>query len=131
MASRMAIVKRVKIPEGHTLDTAVAMARQHSSNQFFVDDLEKIAAEYKGRDRILDAHKEGERVKAQRALWAALPELGPGGAAVEALKAGIIDRASQLLDAGQCEACDALLEFVPEADASKMLSEYFGEDESE
>jgi hypothetical protein len=75
--------------------------------------------------------EENERIAAQRALWAALPEFGPGAVAADALKAAMIERAWQLLDGGQWEACDALLEFVPEADASKMLNEYFAEGDAE
>ncbi len=65
------------------------------------------------------------RIALQRALWAALPDLGPGAAAVEALKKAMINRAWQLLDTGFGEACDALLEFLPEAEADAMLKEYF------
>jgi hypothetical protein len=43
-------------------------------NPVIVEELEKIAAEYKGRDRTCDAHKDRQRIKAQRELWAALPE---------------------------------------------------------
>ncbi len=121
-------MSRRKIAAGTIMDVAVEIARQHSRNPLFVTELEKIAAEYNGRDRVFDAHRESERVKAQRALWAALPEFGPGAAAADALKTAMIERARQLLDAGQCEACDELLEFVPEADASAMLNEYFQED---
>jgi hypothetical protein len=124
--------RRRKIPEGHTLDVALAIVRDsRDRNPAFVAELEKIIAEYKGRDRAIDAHKERERVTAQRALWEPFPEFGPEGAAADALKAAILDRARQLLDMGQCEACDALLEFVPEADASKMLNEYFAEGDAE
>lgn len=37
----------------------------------------------------------------------------------------MLDRAWALLDAGECEAADALLEFVPEWQATKLLDEFF------
>jgi hypothetical protein len=122
------MARRRRISEGHVMDIAIAIVRDSGPrNPALIEDLEKIAAECKGRDRAFDAHQERERVTAQRALWAALPEFGPGGEAADALKAAIIARAWRLLDSGQCEACEALLEFVPEADARQMLNEYFGE----
>lgn len=72
---------------------------------------------------------EEERIRRQRALWADLPEFGPGGAAVEALKVAIIGRVRELLDSGDDgTTCDALLEFIPEKDAHAFLNDYFGED---
>jgi hypothetical protein len=88
----------------------------------------KARADEEKRAREEAYAKERARINVQRALWAALPEFGPGGVAAETLKKAIVDRAWKLLDEGQCEACDALLEFVPEADAEAMLSEYFKED---
>lgn len=121
---------RKALPARHTLDVAIACLKQDKRcNSVLIEEMEKIAAEYKGRDRVYDAHKERERVKAQRELWAALPEFGPGFAAVEVLKKAIIDRAWRLLDIGEFAACDALLEFVPDADANAMLNEYFREEE--
>jgi hypothetical protein len=40
----------------------------------------------------------------------------------------MLDRAWLLLDSGEAEACDALLEFVPEDRAEALLREYFKED---
>jgi hypothetical protein len=122
--------QRSKITPGRILDVAVAALKERpGTNPLLLDGLTKIAAEYKGRDRVFDAHQENERIKAQRALWAAFPEFGPAAAGAEAMKAAFIERARELLDMGQADACDALLEFVPEADAGMMLDEYFGEDE--
>ncbi len=114
-------------PKGHTLEVALACIKAGSSsrNPALIADLEKIAAEYKGRDRILDRHEDAKRIVVQRELFAALPSFGPGGCAADDLKKAMIDRAWALLDCGQCEACDALLEFLPEGDARAMLDDYF------
>lgn len=44
-----------------------------------------------------------------------------------ALVALMLGRAWELLDCGECEAADALLEFCPEPDATKLLDEFFPE----
>ncbi len=123
-------MKTRKVPKGLTMDIVLEIGRKAPHrNQFLIEEVEKIAAEYKGRDRTFDAHKERERVKGQRALWTALPEFGPGNVAAEALKKAMVDRAWTLLNIGQCEACDALLEFIPEVDAEAMLKKYFPDDD--
>ena len=40
----------------------------------------------------------------------------------------MLERAWSLLDAGECEAADALLEFVPEPRARALLDDFFGDD---
>lgn len=50
---------------------------------------------------------------------------GPG---IAKLIAAMLDRAWELLDAGRAEAADALLEFVPEAQATALINEFFPED---
>lgn len=118
-----------KIPQGHTLDVALAyVMADKDSSPTLVEELKKIAAEYKGRERIFDAHADKKRVDAQRAAFAALPTMGPPGNVTLELTRAMVERAQQLLDAGQAEACDALLEFVPEADATEMLDAYFKDD---
>lgn len=118
-----------RIAKGHVLDVAVACLKEDKRrNPVVIEELEKIAAEYKGRDRLFDRHKEQARINVQRALFAALPEFGPASVAADALKKAMIDRAWQLLDMGQHEACDALLEFVPQEDGQAMLDEYFKEE---
>lgn len=119
-----------RIPKGHTLDVAVECmkAARPAHDPLLIEAMEKIAQEYKGRDKTFDAHADRKRIAAQRAIFASLPEFGPSGIAVDALKTAIIDRAWRLLDRGDCDACDALLEFVPEDDATKMLDEYFKEE---
>lgn len=47
---------------------------------------------------------------------------GPG---VAKMIQAMLDRAWELLDAGETEAADALLEFVPAPDAEKLLNEFF------
>lgn len=123
-------MSRGKLPKGTTLDVAVACLKAGKSdrNPSLIEEMEKIAREYKGRDRTLDLHSERKRIATQRAAFAELPAYGPEGASVDQLKQIMIDRAWKLLDIGQCDACDALLEFVPEADATKMLDEYFKEE---
>jgi hypothetical protein len=64
--------------------------------------------------------EERARVAAQRRFLAKVtrrPRL--------ALEKAMLDRAWALLDAGECEACDALLEFCSEEAADQLLNEYF------
>ena len=111
------------------MDVVVSiLKKERVTNPTILAEVEKIAAEYKGRDRALDAHAERKRIAEQRAVFAALPVLGPNGNDVLRLCQAMIERAWQLLDAGLPDACDALLEFVPEADATAMLDKYFKED---
>lgn len=113
------------IKKGTTLGVALEIVRQQKNvNPRLVEELEKITAAYKGRDSVFDAFKERRRIEAQRTLFAMVPDT----TSFDRLRRGMIDRAWELLDIGQCEACDALLEFVPEKDAEKMLNEYFAEE---
>lgn len=68
------------------------------------------------------AAAEADRMRLQRAAFAA--NLGPARAELQRL---MLDRAWALLDMGECEAADALLEFVPEKLATALLDEYFDE----
>lgn len=114
-----------KLPKGHTLDVAVACLKEDKNrNPILIEEMEKIAAEYKGRDRIFSVHQETKRIERQRTKFAMIPDT----AARDRFKDAVIARAWELLDIGQSEACDALLEFMPSADADKMLNEYFAED---
>ena len=116
------------IRESHTLDVVLECLRaRNDRNPDLIKDLVKIAKEYKGRERVFDAVAERSRVVCQRARFEALPSLGPDGVAVDEFKKAMIDRAIDLLDIGQCEACDALLEFMPEADVQVALDDYFEE----
>lgn len=120
-----------KRPEGHVLDVALNYMRSAGASVTALRLMEEIAAEYKARDRAFDAHADRKRIAEQRAIFAQLPEFGPGAVAAENLKQAMISRAWRLLDGGESEACDALLEFLPEADADKMLNEYFFDDANE
>ena len=68
------------------------------------------------------AAEEANRVRLQRAAFAA--NLGPARAELQRI---MLDRAWALLEMGECEAADALLEFVPEKLATALLDEYFDE----
>lgn len=117
-----------KIPKGTTLTIALECLKADKvRSPALIDEFAKIAAEYKGRDRVLTNHEERQRIARQRALFEEVDEQAPSPA-VNALKEAIIERAWALLDMGESAACDALLEFVPEADATKMLDEFFKED---
>ena len=70
------------------------------------------------------AAQQKSRVAGQRELWR-VSGFGPEKAA---LKQAMLDRAWELLDAGEVEAADAILEFLPEADAVKLLDEFFREE---
>lgn len=116
---------RRPIPKGRTMDVVAAHLKGLKNvNPILIEEFEKIAAEYKGRDRVFDQFKEGKRIEAQRTRFAMIPD----STAKDRFKDTVINRAWELLDIGACDACDALLEFVPSADAEKMLSEYFAED---
>lgn len=83
-------------------------------------------AERQTRDRAYAewAATEAERIRRQRLYLTHLQEQ-------RIIRDGMIqrmlDRAWELLDAGEAEAADALLEFVPEALAEKLLGEFFDE----
>lgn len=64
---------------------------------------------------------ERERIARQRRLFAA--NLGPARAD---LQRAMLDRAWEFLEAGECEAADALLEFAPEKAGDDLLNEFFG-----
>ncbi len=62
--------------------------------------------------------REDKRIANQRNLFTFLP---PGPSA-ERLKAGMLQRAYDLLWDGRAEECDAILEFLPSRDVDEMLS---------
>jgi len=66
--------------------------------------------------------RETERIRCQRQAFAFVPTTP----AVEFLKRAMLDRAWYLLDAGECDAADSILEFLPAAEAEKLLHDYFG-----
>lgn len=83
----------------------------------------RTAPERRARDAAFAAWvaEEGTRVAQQREAFRG--NLGPARAELQRL---MLDRAWALLDAGEAEAADALLEFVPEAAALALLDEFFG-----
>jgi hypothetical protein len=85
---------------------------------------DKTAAQKRAKTVAFEqwAGKEGARIARQRAAFA--ENLGPARAELQRL---MLDRAWELLDAGEAEAADALLEFVPEAEADALLEEFFGD----
>lgn len=68
--------------------------------------------------------EERARVLCQRAIWKALP----ASEAKDRLREAMLAQAWTLLDAGKGEACDALLEFLPEEDQDRLLREFFPDD---
>lgn len=82
------------------------------------------AAEKRAHDAAFAkwAAEERVRIAAQRAAMQG--NMGPARAELQRL---MLDRAWTLLDAGECEAADALLEFVPEPAATALLDEFFPE----
>ena len=67
--------------------------------------------------------QENQRIARQRTLW----EMTYPNAAKDRLKEGMLSRAWELLDAGQGEAADAIMEFLPEKDQDRLLREFFPE----
>lgn len=65
------------------------------------------------------------RIRFQRSLWAALPD----HPAVRALKAAMLDRCLDLMHEGDGTECDAIAEFLPEADVERMFARWEGETE--
>lgn len=65
---------------------------------------------------------EASRIRKQRRFLS--KGQGPG---IARLIEAMCDRAWELLDAGECEAADALLEFVPAERAKALLDEFFAE----
>lgn len=116
-----------QLPKGHTMKVVIEVLRERKgTNPILIAEVEKIAKDYVGRDSVLDHHVDRKRIEAQRTFFAMLPD----SRAVDAFKRALLDRAWYLLDIGQCEACDALLEFVPSADADRMLDEYFKDEDA-
>jgi len=77
----------------------------------------------RGEAYRLWATNEADRVRRQRAYLTTLK-----GPIRDSMVRRLLDRAWVLLDAGDAEAADALLEFAPEADAARLLDEFFYDD---
>lgn len=85
---------------------------------------ERTAAEKRAKRRAFEkwCAAENKRIARQRA--AMRRNMGPARAQLQRM---MLERAWELLDAGECEAADALLEFVPAPAAEALLDEFFGE----
>lgn len=87
----------------------------------------KVREEYAWLERAkLRRLREQREFDRHQALAAVLPDCPE----VRAFRAAMLDRAWQHLNDGSGEECDAVLEFVPEADARALLDEYFYEDDN-
>jgi hypothetical protein len=86
----------------------------------------RTATDRKARDAAYEkwAAEERARIAYQRKP---LTQSKPGPVR-QALIKRMLDRAWALLDAGECEAADALLEFVPADQAETLLNEFFPDD---
>lgn len=84
----------------------------------------RTAADRKARDAAFEkwVAEERERVRRQRSYLTSLH-----GPMRDGIVRRMLDRAWELLDCGEAEATDALLEFVPEADAERLLRDFFPE----
>ncbi len=66
---------------------------------------------------------ENTRIARQRAVWEGLPD----GPAKDRLIELLSDAAWQMLDGGHTEEADMVLSILPEAVATKLLDDFFGE----
>lgn len=104
----------------HMLTVAAARLQADYANPKLVSDLKAAAmreAEALAEGRRYTAEDE-TRIKRQRTLFAMLPSCN----ATDRLRAAMMQRAYDLIWDGQATECDALLEFLPSADAEKVLS---------
>lgn len=121
----MAVVERDvarKAPPWHVLTVAAdCLATQKGINPILVDEVRELAERETKKDRTRNRVDHNRLVERQRSLWNMLPDT----TAKQRLLEAMLSRAWELLDCGQCEACDALLEFLPSEDAERMLRKYF------
>lgn len=80
----------------------------------------KVAREKRSAAYAEWAASERERVRRQRTYLTSL-----SGPLRDAMVTRMLDRAWTLLESAECEAADALLEFVPAEDAERLLAEFF------
>jgi len=97
----------------HTLTVAADRLEQECANPLLIKELRKLAKEVDARGTAEDER----RAERQRTLFGALPSCN----ATDRLKASMLQRAYDMLWDGNCDGCDALLEFLPSGDARKML----------
>lgn len=104
----------------HMLSVAAARLESDYANPKLVKDLREAAsaeANKLAEGRGYTSEDE-TRIERQRTLFAVLPSCN----AVDRLKAAMMQRAYDLMWDGKCTECDAILEFLPSADAEKVLS---------
>lgn len=110
----------------HMLTVAAARLERDGANPILVGDLKKAAQHHATRKADGAGWTEDDemRVERQRGLFGMLPSLN----AVDRLKEALMQRAYDLLWDGNCDGCDAILEFLPSKDAEIVLSA-FGNDQ--
>lgn len=106
----------------HMLYTAAARLERDGVNPVLIGDLRKAAQHHATRkaDGVGWTEEEDIRVEKQRGLFGMLPSANP----VDRLKEGMMQRAYDLLWDGNCDGCDAILEFLPSKDADVVLNAY-------
>lgn len=104
----------------HMLTVAASRIEQEYGSKQLIADL-RAAAKHHADARSEGRHynvEDQKRIERQRTLFAMLPDT----AAVDRLKAAMLQRAYDLLWDGDCLACDALSEFLPSSDVERMLT---------
>lgn len=110
----------------HMLTVAAARLERDCANPVLVADLRKAAQHHASRkaDGVGWTEDDDMRVERQRGLFGMLPSANP----VDRLKEAMMQRAYDMLWDGNCDGCDAILEFLPSKDADIVLNAY-GDDQ--
>jgi hypothetical protein len=103
----------------HVLEIAAGCLQQDQRNPKLIEDIRAIAKSW-AEGWTEDDEKRAER---QRTLFGMLPS----SSATDRLKTAMMQRAYDLLSEGRCDACDALLEFLPSIDAGHLLDCWEGD----
>lgn len=104
------------------LDIAAARLDEAGANLALVKDVRDLAARF----RLVPertAESEQVRVERQRTLMACVFD----SRGKDRLQQAMFDRAADLIGAGELNAADALLEFLPSPQAERLLDELLGE----
>lgn len=109
-------VRRSRI---HMLTVAAARLAHDHANPQLIEDLRKAAKEAAGARAEGRGYDQDDvkRIERQRTLFAMLPSTN----ATDRLKEAMLQRCYDLMWDGDCMACDALAEFLPEKDVQKMF----------
>lgn len=102
------------------VDAGEAVPHSYSADRIQAVRRTLLDLETSKRHRREELRREGERVAFQRSLWAALPD----HPAIRALKAAMLDRCLDLMHEGSGEECDAIAEFLPDADVERMFDQW-------